>query len=121
MATYKVFLRGENFWLRPDGEKAHLGFHTTRFVDAGTPDAAELASVDGVRTELNDRVLHERTDLPMIYADEIDPSQVPTPRPSGFTFFPHDKQNRPPNPPLEPMMRLLRSDFLCSNGSAAQS
>ena len=48
---FKVMLRGENFNVALDGPVAKLGFYTTRFVEADTPDAAEQAAVDLVRQD----------------------------------------------------------------------
>lgn len=49
MPTYKCFVRGENFPGVLIGEDEPIGFYTTRFVQAPSPAAAELACVDALR------------------------------------------------------------------------
>jgi hypothetical protein len=47
----------------------------------------------------------------------IGSSQLPN-HPPGHTRFFKTLHSAPTQPPLEPMVRLLRSDFLSNNGSA---
>lgn len=94
MAHYRVLLLGENFLLTVDGTPTRMGFYTTRFVQADNPDGAELLAVDLIRHDkkLKDSVSNERSDPPMIFADEIeviDEAAVPKSSP-GYSFFPMD-------------------------------
>jgi len=94
MNHYRVLLKGQNFLLKVDGEPKRLGFFTTRFVQTNNRDGAELLAVDLIRSDswLRDSVLNERSDPPMIFAEEIDvveASEVPEGQ-SGFSYFPMD-------------------------------
>lgn len=67
-----------------------MGFYTTRSVEAGDPEAAELAAVDLLRGEGQLKPLNERGDPPRVFVDEIeevDPPHMPSVV-EGFTFFP---------------------------------
>ena len=91
---YRVFLRGVNFLLTVDGKPTRMGFYTTRFVQANNRDGAELLAVDLIRQDkrLKESVSNERSDPPMIFADEIDvvdESEVPESS-YGYAFFPMD-------------------------------
>lgn len=48
---YGVMLRGENFQIKSATGVENLGFFTTRFVKAKTPEAAELVAMEMVRTD----------------------------------------------------------------------
>ena len=72
MPHWKVFLNGKNFWLLVDGAPRRLGFYTTRFVEAADERAAELAAVQLLRDDPKlKEVLNERSDPPIIVAEEI--------------------------------------------------
>jgi hypothetical protein len=45
MEAYRCFVRGENFRLEIDGERALHGFYTSRWVEADSPNEAEVAVV----------------------------------------------------------------------------
>ncbi|HEX8141441.1 MAG TPA: hypothetical protein VF553_02530 [Pyrinomonadaceae bacterium] len=74
MSKYRVMINGENFLLNYDGQPQKLGFYVSRIVDAGSPEEAEYAAVDLVRSDswLKSNVLNEIEDPPMLYADEIE-------------------------------------------------
>ena len=100
---FKVMLRGENFMVALEGPVAKLGFFTTRFVEADTPDAAEHAAVELVRqdTRLRGIVRNAPTDPPMIYLDSL--SEIPSfdgcPTPgAGYTWFSDDNQDQRAQP-----------------------
>lgn len=57
MPVFVVMLRGEDFILDVDGTPTRLGFYTTRWVRARTPEEAELAAVTLVK---NDQTLASR-------------------------------------------------------------
>jgi hypothetical protein len=91
MSHYRVFLRGENFLLRVDDQPTRMGFYTTRFVEAESPEEAELAAVALLRTDewLRASVLNEASDRPVMHADEIElveAAAVPAVAP-GYSFF----------------------------------
>jgi hypothetical protein len=94
---YKVMLRGENFKVAVDGSVSRLGFFTTRFVEAETPDGAEHFAVGLVRQDpfLQRAVRNAPSDPPMIYLDSLseiasfDGHRVPG---TGYSWFPDDGQ-----------------------------
>jgi hypothetical protein len=92
MRKFRVFVRGEHFLINLDGERRRVGFYTTRFVEAADENAAELAAIDLLRNDpqLVKGVLNERSDPPMMYAEEIteliDFEGCPVPG-AGFAFF----------------------------------
>jgi hypothetical protein len=92
MAYFRVLLNGENFWLHMEGRPRCMGFFTTRFVEARTPDEAELAAVDLLRSEGKLKPLNDPSDSPRVFASEIEAieeADVP-PVARGFTFFPDE-------------------------------
>ena len=74
MKKFKVFLRGENFIMRSEGEVKRLGFYTTRFVEAEDQNAAEECALDLLRQHrpLRDGLLNDREDPPKLFAEEIE-------------------------------------------------
>ena len=92
MAYYRLLLNGENFWLNMEGRPRRMGFLTTRFVEAKTPDEAELAAVDLLRSEGRLKPLNDPSDSPRVFATEIEEVEkvdIP-PVVRGFTFFPDE-------------------------------
>ena len=77
-----------------DGPKKK-GFYTTRFVEADSPEVAEKLSVELIKndTELQNSVLNDRSDPPMIYLESLEElnsfgdNNVPG---SGYTFYPEE-------------------------------
>ena len=95
MPWFRTFIRGEHFLLESDGQVRALGFYTTRFVEAGGPEAAEFAAVDLIRADqkLRTSLRNDRSDPPKMFVDEIEeiePLDVPANNP-GYTFFPEDE------------------------------
>lgn len=92
MKKYKVFVRGENFLISLDGVNQKMGFYTTRFVEAEDNEAAEYAVMDMMRSDpkLVKGVLNEKSDPPMMYAEEIEELEsfegFPVPG-TGFAFY----------------------------------
>lgn len=70
---YKVFVRGENFLLKLDGKAGKVGFYTTRFVEARNDHEAEENAISALRNDptLRQGVLNEKSDAPMLFAEEI--------------------------------------------------
>ncbi|HKY29836.1 MAG TPA: hypothetical protein VJM12_17985 [Pyrinomonadaceae bacterium] len=98
MKKYKVFVRGENFLINLDGVEQKMGFYTTRFVEAENEVAAEYAVMDILRSDpkLVQGVLNEKSDPPMMYAEEIEELKsmkgYPVPG-AGFSFYPEETKN----------------------------
>ena len=98
MKKYKVLVRGENFLINLDGVNQKMGFYTTRFVEAENEVAAEYAVMDILRSDpkLVKGVLNEKSDPPMMYAEEIEELKslkgYPVPG-SGFSFYPEEAKN----------------------------
>ena len=94
MAVWKVYLNGQNFLIKFDGTPTRLGFFVTRYVTADNSQSAEDSAVQCIRDELMDVVLNEKTDSPMIYAEEvvqIEPEDD-GPAGSGFTYYSESEQ-----------------------------
>ena len=95
MKKFKVFVHGENFLVNHDGVEEKLGFYTTRFLEAQNEEAAEYAVMDMLRDELAELVLNDKSDTPMMYAEEVDELDsfagfsVPG---GGFTFYTNKKE-----------------------------
>ena len=94
MKLFRCFIRGENFPLDFDGKDDLLGFYTTRFVRAETPDQAELLALDMLRENptLNGVDPSRRTAETMVYFESIEeidslPEGITEPG-TGFTFYP---------------------------------
>jgi hypothetical protein len=74
MKKYRVLVRGENFLMNLENADRKLGFFTTRFVEAEDSEQAEFAAMETLRADrsLSGQVLNDRSDPPMMYADEIE-------------------------------------------------
>jgi hypothetical protein len=97
MKSWRVFLRGQNFILKwVNGSTENLGFYTTRFVRANNPEGAELLAVDLIRHDkkLAACIQNQRSDPPMIFADEIEEiEELPESAGAGYAFFPSDSKD----------------------------
>ena len=69
--TFRVFLRGENFLLESEGAVRRFGFYTTQFVKASNEAEAERLAVEALCQSDRLRVLNDRSDPPMLFAEEI--------------------------------------------------
>ena len=90
MPLFRCFIRGDNFPGKLIGKKSPIGFYTTRFVDAGTPEEAEMLAVDLLRTDADlDVSAEHRTQEAKVYFEKIEEVHPETERKpnSGFTFF----------------------------------
>jgi hypothetical protein len=76
-----------------DGKPTRVGFYTTRFVEANNGDGAEVLAVDLIRSDswLRKAVSNDRSDPPMIFAEEIEEVDVPEDA-LGFSFFPMEEE-----------------------------
>ena len=92
MKKYRVILNGRNFKIESDGKLQKVGFYTTRWVQAETPQAAELEAIDLVRQDssLKVAIRNLSDDPPMIYLDALsqiesfDGISLPG---SGYSFY----------------------------------
>ena len=99
MATYRVRLCGRHLQLEVDGERQELGFYTTRFVEATSPDGARAQALHlieqhpAVVTQLRERTPGFAV---LVEAVELLPAghEVPAGQP-GLAFYPEEGE-----PPL---------------------
>ncbi|MBA4097246.1 MAG: hypothetical protein C0484_10825 [Rhodospirillum sp.] len=73
MKKFRILIRGENFFMKSEGAVRRFGFYTTRFAEAQDEAEAERLVVEAFRQEgqLRGRVLNDRSDPPMLFAEEI--------------------------------------------------
>ena len=71
--TFRVLVRGENFLLESEGAVKRFGFYTTRFVEAPNETEAERLAIETLRQDdrLRGCVLNDRSDPPLLFAEEI--------------------------------------------------
>lgn len=91
---YRCFIRGDNFPRRqlPNGAFALYGFYTTRWVQAETKEAAEMAALALLRSE-GDFARPEGYAEPVnakVYFEEIDEAVGPQTQ-GGATWFTMDE------------------------------
>ena len=100
MKRYRVQLNGQNFQMR-NGEV--LGFYTTRWVKAHTPEMAEKAAVKLVREDpsLKAAVNNKKDNPPMIYLEnlaEVGWFEFLRRNPgAGYTFYPDQEDESSEN------------------------
>lgn len=90
MPLFRCFICGENFPGKLLGQDEPVGFYTTRFVEADSPEEAELLAVALLRDDPSLDVLAEhRTHDARLYFEDINevPSDTEQKPNSGFTFF----------------------------------
>ena len=95
MGTYRVLIHGRNFILEVDGKKLRHGFYATRVVEADTPAIAEVLVVEliGQDSQLNSSVVNEKSDPPMLYAQEIEEIRIHDRKQTqGFSFYLEEEQ-----------------------------
>lgn len=92
MKKFRVFLRGEHFFLKEEGLVERYGFYTTRFVEALDEDQAEQTAVELVRKEdqLREAVWNDQPDPSMIFVEEIVEISTFESQGSGFSFYEED-------------------------------
>lgn len=90
MQKYRVFVEGLNFLLEMGGEIRKFGFFTNRYIEAESSTQAERQTLGMIRGELDNFILNDDFDPPIMYIDQI----VPLPLDGiviplkGFTFYP---------------------------------
>ena len=93
---YGVRLEGKNFVLKTEDGIENLGFVTTRFVKASTPEEAETRAVELIKTDdsLISALVEEREFEPMIYLVEYwKESWWKKLGGGGYTFYPMSSGN----------------------------
>ena len=94
---FRVLVNGKNFIIEMEGEGLQrMGFFTTRFVEASSPEHAENTAVDMIRTKLSQAVKNLPEDPPLMFVDELEElSEFPsnTKAGTGFSFYPDDEEN----------------------------
>ena len=90
MPLYRCLILGENFPGALLGEPEPVGFYTTRYVEAGTAEAAELLALEMLR---NDKALKvapgahtKEARIHFEQIEEVPPETERVPN-AGFTFF----------------------------------
>lgn len=97
MKKFRVFVRGENFLVNLDDVEEKVGFYTTRYVEALDEETAEYAVMDMLRGDpkLAKGVLNDKSDPPMMYAEDVEEIDslegLPLPG-TGFAFYPDEKE-----------------------------
>ena len=103
MPKFRAFVHGVNFHMHlSDSEVVErLGFYTNVFVEADSPEAAELLAVDVLRddTKLNDGVLNARDNPPRLFVEEIEeiaewPADTARPR-TGLALYDESQPEEP--------------------------
>jgi len=91
---YGVLINGERFALSFDGVPKMTGFFTTRFVEASSRKEAAASAIRIVQNDpkLQDIVMNDSQDLPILCAEEIEQVDVPQ-QATGFAFYPYDETN----------------------------
>lgn len=95
MPRFRVMLNGQNFLLAREQGAVRMGFFTSRFVEAATPDEAQVLAVQTIRDDpkFAGIVLNDEADPPTILAKEIqevetDATEVGADYPNqGYTFY----------------------------------
>ena len=93
MPLFRCFIRGENFPGKLVGKREPIGFYTTRFVDAQSPEQAEMLAVDLLRDDEDLEVPPEhRSQDARVYFEKIEELAADAERgPNrGFAFFSMD-------------------------------
>jgi hypothetical protein len=93
MPLFRCFIRGENFPGELIGQTAAVGFHATRFVNAGSVEEAERIAVAALREDAALTVTSKpRVKNAKVYFESIEEVPADTERVpySGFSFFSMD-------------------------------
>lgn len=87
MPLFRCLIRGENFPGALIGSEEPIGFYTTRFVEAGSPEEAEMLAIGLLRDDANLDVPPEHAS---VYFEEIEevPERTEQLPDKGFSFFP---------------------------------
>ncbi|MGO9691383.1 MAG: hypothetical protein ACLP2X_23010 [Syntrophobacteraceae bacterium] len=91
MPWYRVLIRGENFFMRLDGNVRRYGFYTSRLIEAPSLAELERYAVDHIQNDaqLRSQVLNSPDTPPEIYIEElmeVAPDTIPESQ-GSFAFF----------------------------------
>jgi hypothetical protein len=88
MPWFKCFIEGENFPGALIGGDQPVGFYATRWVEAPSPDEAEVVALDALRREpVFDIPVEQRPKDARVYFTEIVETQGPEGPNSGATWY----------------------------------
>ncbi len=104
MRKFRIIVNGRNFLFsrNPIMDKFQktgnvcLGFHTTKYVLAEDPDAAQEKAVDAIRQELAGEVINPRENPPRMHIEDVCELQESTDideKGRGYVFFPEREQD----------------------------
>ena len=73
MNKYRLLINGRNFLIEIDGNVAKHGFYQNIFIEAQSPEAAELIAFDRIRNneDLKRIVKNDKDDPPQFFLDDI--------------------------------------------------
>lgn len=71
MNKFEVCIRGRNFLVKTDKGDRKKGFYAARFVEADDTSTALKMVMDLLRAELEDAVLNDESDPPVMNVEEI--------------------------------------------------
>ena len=90
MPLYRCSICGENFPGKLLDQDELVGFYTTRYVEADTPEQAELSALELLRNDSSLELSPEhRTQDAKVYFEDIDevPADTEQKPNAGFVFF----------------------------------
>jgi hypothetical protein len=90
MPLFRCFIRGDNFPGKLIGKRDPVGFYTTRFVEAASPEEAESLVVEWLRDDPDLAVAPKyRAEDAQVFFEKIDevPDDTEQKPNNGFTFF----------------------------------
>jgi hypothetical protein len=93
MKLYRCFIEGKNFPLEVDGQEGPVGFYTTRFVRADSPENAEILALEMLRSDpsLDVEPAKRRKDTQVLFESISEIDSIPEgcdATGTGFVFFP---------------------------------
>ena len=114
MGMYEIVLRGENFLIEHNGQKARMSFYASRIVEEETLAKAELAAVDLIRRQLAEEVLNKRADTPTISMEGYNlvtaRDEIAAPGADFLFFLATPRQGQAERPRPSPWRRWLEKD-----------
>ena len=95
MKWFRCLIEGENFPGELIGDHKRIGFYTTRFIRANSPQDAELAAISLLKVDkkLQPPEGVTRSEIAKVYVEEIEEvstGEVPEGQP-GYSFFSMDE------------------------------
>src|SRR3546814_5532778 len=109
MPLFRCIICGENFPGTLLGQEELVGFYTTRFVEADSPEQAEIMAIELLRNDPSLDVSSEhRTQSAKVFFEDIDevPGDTEQKPNSGFTFRSEEHTSE-----LQSLMRISYAVF----------